>query len=495
MRVKFSLNKALVLFVLTLLAGCSSSPSNTTQQASQADRDNHSDNSLAHFPADAYGNTQTKAQLRSNGILDLQYALADRHLYKTKAGNISLLNQSCGIDVIARRGHVDYPENSVSGVKMAAFGDYDGAAINARLTRDNYWIAHADERTGRAVGRTDGEQFKLSRLDGSDWNSLLVRDKSGTLIGERPAYLVDILKVWRFLGSNEQPLNIEIMGEADVSDLARLDKMVRGQLGAGSYFYSSKDFSQLKQLRALNSKVYLGYVWEAHPTSVNVLRSQVTRAVGSDALFQQNQRNIAYLDRREDRARNKRRASAHNAAYVRRYLGSNSGLHVDIRSYQQYPTIQSRSRKAGLRRVSTYSINGADYHGKTLRQLHKAGRVLPNEAIIDSTKYVLCSQLEPGITAAKKRYKATTPLGRVIAKLPNDADFSRLDTQVSYVENGHYLTHYGKVRQLPVGPSKLTSSKRRVSNKAQPAKSASTQIVEDVAFELMAQPIQITIPN
>lgn len=475
--------------LLSALVGCSS-----TSDVPKANVIESGNNSLSHFPADSYGNLLTETDLVENGILDLQLALANRNLYQTKSGNISILNQQCGIDVIAKRGHAEYPENTVTALQHAALGGYDGAVISAQVTQDNYWVSHSDTQTGRAADRYDGKRFKFNRIDADDWNTLYARDREGRLTKERPAYLIQMLREWNQLTTLEEPLNIEISGNASELQLRQLDMMVRGQLATGHYFYSAKDFASLRSLRQINPRVYLGYVWEPHPTSINVLRRDMKKAAGSDALVKQNARGLNYLDRREDRARNKRRANAKNAASTRRYLGANSGLHVDIRSYQQYATIESRSRQAGLARVSTYSINGAKYHADNLKKIKRVGRPLPDEAIINTTKYGLCSVLVPTLTAAKKPTSAlptsTSSLAKLIGKLPNDADFSQLSSQIDYVESAHYLTNLGRVKQLPVAGVVKKKPRAKVVTH-----SATFTISEDESFELKAQAVQISVPN
>ncbi|RJX70034.1 glycerophosphodiester phosphodiesterase [Vibrio sinensis] len=470
---------------LLALAGCSSS-----------DRANHFKDEvpgLDFLPLGAEGRVFKLSNYTPQEVQDIQYALNSRGLYWTAAQTPAYLKPSqCPIDIYAHRGHYNYPENSASGVFMAALGGFDGAEIDVMLTRDGYWVAHHDSYTGRATGRHDGERFRMSRIDGDEWNTLVVRDKEGHLTNERAPYVIDMFKQWSNSFYPGQQLNIEIKEDADIVELSQLLRMARSTLPNGSYFFSSMEFDVLKKLRELDKHVYLGYVWEPHPTSIALAKQTARKAARSDVLYQKYQRQVNWVSDYEARKRSRGKSQKHSANTVRQALGSNSGLHVDIRSFVGAPTIYSRSKQAGLQRVATYSINGTDYHQSQLVALKKARRSLPDETIMDTSKFEACHRLYPQLTKKTHSYQPVTDYGRAIMRLPDDADFNRLDEQVMYLADNHYLSATGRV--LTLNKTSIKAPKRRTTKTT----ATSTQTIfipKDETLSLDSTPINIEIPN
>lgn len=383
---------------MAVLAGCSSVDDISEHQDEIA--------GLEQLPIGAEGRVFKLSQFTPTEVQDIQYALATRGLYWTAAQTPAYINsQQCPVEVYAHRGHYNYPENSESGILMGALGGFDGVEIDVMLTRDGYWVVHHDSRTGRATGRYDGKRFKMSRIDGDEWNSLVVRDKDGHLTDERAPYVIDALKRWASSYQPGQQLNIEIKEDADIVELSYLLKMARSTLPSGSYFFSSMEFDVLKHMRELDKLVYLGYVWEPHPTSIAQVKRTARKAVRSDPLYQKYQRQLNWVSDYEARKRSRSKSTKYSAKTVRSALGSNSGLHVDIRSFVGASTIYTRSKQAGLKRVATYTINGSEYHQKQLVALKKMRRNLPDEVIMDTSKFEICHQLNPQLASKKSAYQ------------------------------------------------------------------------------------------
>jgi len=480
-----SLKLALLGLALGLV-GCAS----TSESPDEALQDEVA--GLSHLPIGAEGRVFKLSAYSEPQIQDIQYALQARGLYWTAAQTPAYLEQqSCPLEVYAHRGHYLYPENSVSSVMMGALGGFDGVEIDVMLTRDGYWVVHHDSVTGRATGRSDGKHFRMSRIKAKQWNSLVVRDKDGQLSQERAPYAIDVFKRWANSYQLGQQLNIEIKQDADIVELNHLLKMARQSLPQGSYFFSSLELDVLKKVRELDSSIYLGYVWEPHPSSIAEVKAVARKATKSDVLYQKYQRQINWVSDYEARKRSRSKSQKYSAKTVREALGLNSGLHVDIRSFVGAPTIYSRSKQAGLAKVVTYSINGSDFHQSQLLALKNMARPLPDQAIMDTSKFEICHRLYPNLASKQVNYQPTTELGRVVMSLPNDANFSLLQEQQMYLRDQHYITANGQIRSLKELAVKPTAA---VTQPHQPTTSA-VYIPEDEELNLELTPINIEIPN
>ncbi|GMQ46920.1 glycerophosphodiester phosphodiesterase [Vibrio sp. 10N] len=482
--------RATLISLSILLFGCSSSNNVTQVETTPQDQDKVA--GLAGLPIGAEGRVLKFSPYTLEEVQDIQYALNARGLYWTAAQTPAYLNnQLCPIHVYAHRGHYKYPENSSSSVLMGAIGGFDGVEVDVMLTRSGSWVAHHDSQTGRATGRSDGKRYRMSRINDSEWNTLAVRGKDGQLTNERAPYAIDVFRQWRNSHHYGQQLNIEVKGEADIVELNLLLTTARQVLPTGSYFFSSMEFDVLKKLRELDKHVYLGYVWEPHPTSIAKAKQAARSAVKSDSMYQRYSREVNWVSDYESRRRSRKQSNKHSAKTVRNALGTNSGLHVDIRSFVGAPTIYTRSRQAGLMRVVTYTINGSDYHQSELASLKRKGRQLPDETIMDTSKFEACHRLYPELVKPTRDYKARTRYGEAIMMLPNDADFKRLDDQLMYLEDDHYITSTGRVRSIKRAKTS-TRSKPKTTTKAE---TSAFFIPEDESLILDTSPINIEVPK
>lgn len=481
------ITKLLCVASLILLAGCANKSVDYSDEVA----------GLEALPLGAEGRVLKMSHYTPEEVKDIQYALNTRGLYWTAGQTPAYLNsEQCPINVYAHRGHYNYPENSLTSVLMGALGGFDGVEIDVMMTRDGYWVVHHDSISGRATGRRDGKNLRISRVKGKDWNTLVVRDKDGNLTNERAPYAIDVFEQWAKTRLPGQQLNIEIKEDADLVELAQLNRMVVSVLPQGSYFYSSLEFKVLKSMREVNSSVYLGYVWEPDAKSINEVKKVARRAAKSDVLYQKYSRSINWVSDYESRKRSRSKSNKHSAQTVRNALGANSGLHVDIRSFVKASTIYTRSKAAGLARVATYSINGTEYHQSQLQGLSRAGRSLPDEVIMDTSKFEFCHRLYPELVSKSSLYQPTTAYGRAIMQLPKDADFTRLDQQRMYLADNHYLTASGKVRLLnSYGLSNASTSPETKKTTSQRPAGSMVLIPEDEVFEIEQTSITLEIPN
>lgn len=492
-RHKTYLPELALVMVFGILQGC----------ASTAESPQHVTHELEHNLELPYG-----AKLISNDpspegramFRDMQLALKSRNLYQTMGGDISYIKGQCPIDVIAHRGSSDFAENSRDAIRMAAVGGFNGAEIDVMLTRDKKWVVHHDIQTGRAVGRADGKRFRISQMNSKEWNSMSGRNPDGTLNGYRPAYFEEAVNDWYHYATPKQTLNIEIKtSEVTMSDLHRLNSIVAKALPYKNFFYSSMDMDVLEKMREINPGVYLGYVWEPHPTSIAQFKRDAKRGINSDDYYKDNKKYIDKAFAMEGRYR--KTQPKHSARVVKNRLGAKSGLHVDIRSYHQHATIHSRTKAQGLK-VVTYTINGTQYHQNQLVALAKQNRALPDEAIMDTSKFSICQQLNPKLVTSSQGYQPTTIAGKAIVRLPNDADFEQLYEQLAYLESDHYITNQGRIRMVS-SPSRVSAQASKPSlNKVattEESKINKTEAVsfgiEDEDFDLSTEAISIALPT
>lgn len=471
------------LLVIFALAGCQSTP----KQAAESEYIPE----LANLPPLALKFAETP-QKRAY-LLDHQRALNKRNLYLTIGGNLDFIQGKCPIDVVAHRGQVDQPENSPNAFTYAAFSNFDGAETDVMITRDGYWVVMHDPETGRTVARADGKRYRVSKMKGKDWATLKLRDKNGDLTHQRAPFVDDVLKAWRDSAGLMQPINIELKSDASVTEMYHLDQMVRSYLAPSQYFYSSMNMDALVKMREVNPYIYLGYAWDADSESIAILKRDMRKAAASDASYRAHRYDIERAMGYESRYRSRQASKKYSAVTVRQKLGTNSGLHVDIRNFVRHPSIYQRAKAAGLKRVATYTINGTDYHQQQLVALKRMGRQLPDEAIMDTSKYQICSQLAPSlIKDAPKQSDSIYNPGKLVDKLPNDADFSRLVDQVDYVLSGSYITITGKIKRLHAA---RTHSKLKAKVKPAAIKHPSAPVVAaDETFDVLLAPVEITLP-
>ncbi|MGF1720458.1 glycerophosphodiester phosphodiesterase [Vibrio kyushuensis] len=476
------------VITLITLQGCASTGSDTSSQQTQVNQEYG-----LGLPADAklIANDQS-AEGRAT-FRDMQLALKSRNLYQTSGGDIATIQGQCPIDVIAHRGSSNFAENSRNAIQMASVGGFDGVEIDVMLTQDKHWVVHHDIETGRAAARGDGKRFRVSRMNVQQWNSLSTRDPDGTLNGYRPAYFSEAVNDWYHYASKDQALNIEIKtSDGTMTDLHKLNEMARRSLPYQNYFFSSMDMDVLKKMREINPSVHLGYVWEADAASVAQFKRDAKRGMNSDDYYQDNKKNIDRAFAMESRYRKTK--PKHSASTVKKILGPNSGLHVDIRSYSKHATIHSRTKAQGLR-VVTYTINGTDYHQSKLAKLAQQGRALPDEAIMDTSKLSICQRLVPSLVTSSTGYQPATELGLAITRLPNDADFQRLPEQFIYLGDNHYITHQGKIRSL----TSRQAVPKPVASSPPPRQAATTSVmmfdVQDEVLDLSTDAILISLPT
>ncbi|WP_232771304.1 glycerophosphodiester phosphodiesterase [Colwellia sp. 75C3] len=413
------------LSILLLLAGCQS-VSNNTQKDETPEQ-------LQSFPYDA--------KLIGKDIVDLQLALKDRNLYMSSEGRVKLFSTGqCNIDIVAHRGDFREPESSERAITSATADDFNTIEIDVMQIKSGLWVNHHDMATGRAVVHYSGKSYNLAKMSDKTFSGLRLRDKeTNSLLEQRPITAYESFTAFAKAHKPGQILNVEVKSQANGAELTQLDHMLRKTIGQNSFYYSSLNLETLKKLRGINTTVYLGFIQAPHPDSIAKLKRELRKGVKKDELYQRHSRNIEALGNYGTRRYSqtyKDYTSLSALSNLQIKLGSNSGLHMDIRSYAKATSVKGRSNRLGMK-VYSYSINGTDYHQGKLLALNKS--LLPDGIIIDATPYRLCQQL---FNASKplKLHKPNTSIGRYIKGLPQDADFDKFEQMLSYIDEGYYVS-------------------------------------------------------
>ncbi len=388
---------------------------------------------ISHLPLDAAN--------QGLDIVDIQLALGDRNLYLAANGNIKMISTAqCPLDISAHRGDFRQPESSYNAIAAALNDNFNSVEIDVMLLKDGTWVNHHDSQTGRATVHYTGERYKIERMNRKEFGQLKLRDKNtNALLNERPITAAESFKVFAAYRAPSQKLNVEIKSDANGQALVDLDNMLRKYIGLSGFYYSAADKDTLYKLRGINPYVYLGFVQGGHPTSVEKLRSDLRKGVKNDAYYLDNQDDLELAGRygtKRYRSRYQDYTSTSALKKLQSKLGTNSGLHLDIRSYMQNPGVKSRTKGLGMK-VYTYSINGTDYHQQQLLTLSR--NTLPDGVIVDATPYKICQRLFKASVPAK-RYQPLSNIGRYIASLPQDADFDRFEEMLGYQQEGYYLS-------------------------------------------------------
>ncbi|RTR28589.1 glycerophosphodiester phosphodiesterase [Shewanella atlantica] len=436
-----------LVITLVVLSGCKSTP--TTPEASTKSIPV----TLSHLPSDV--------KVDGLDIVDIQLALGDRNLYLTDNGHIKMVSISqCPLDISAHRGDFRLPESSASAIAAALNDNYNSVEIDVMQLKDGTWVNHHDSQTGRATVYYTGERHKLKRMSRQQYANLKLRDKgSNDLLDARPITAYEAFNTFAAYRSANQQLNVEIKSDANGHDLAQLDNMLRHTIGLGGYYYSAADLDILEKIRGINSSVYLGFVQGGHPTSVEKLRSNLRKGVQNDAYYLDNQHRLELAGEygtKRYRSRYKNYASSKGISKLLTTIGSNSGIHLDIRSYMQNPRVLASAHTYGMK-VYTYTLNGTDYHQSQLSRLSRTK--LPDGVIVDNTPYKICQKLYNS-ALPRQQYQPLSAAGKYIASLPNDADFDRFNEMLGYQKEGYYISLNSGLRAI----TKPKTKKRVVSH-------------------------------
>jgi len=364
--------------------------------------------------------------------------LAARGFYETSIGNINYTGQrQCNnFQLQSHRGSIRHPENSINAVLDAIDNNFDVIEIDVRVTRDNVWVVHHDARTGRKTGTADNKQRKIESIRyEKEWGYLRERDQeTGMLTGNVPPSFVALATAFSHARKPGQSINIEIKSRAGIDNLKMLDYLAHKYIGTGNYFFSSLEMRNLIRMRSINPDIYLAYIQSPAKASLQKLAADLKRGAGSDPIYERNKEQLesiqAFGSRRH---RVTRYDNPLKLDKLKKQLKRNFGYVLDIRHYKQSATVLKRTAQRQGIPLATYSINGHNYHEKSL--LAQAKQLRPDSVIIDDTVYGFCSVFE--LPPVKPVYTDDID-AKLIASMPIDLDLERLDNLASYARNQLY---------------------------------------------------------
>ena len=169
---------------------------------------------------------------------------------------LSAVGACQGMVLHAHRGAPDAPENSLSGVRRAFEGGWDGAEIDIQQLRDRSWVLHHDLLLGRTTNGPGGMPYNLDR---AAWQALTLKDRRGQPVRESPPFLADVLAG---IGQrHDKVLNVEIKQPFLSCDAARQAVAVlsRGR-PSGQWFLTAIDRRHLRCARQADPHAYLGLI-------------------------------------------------------------------------------------------------------------------------------------------------------------------------------------------------------------------------------------------
>lgn len=426
----------LLVFILLGAPGCST----LTSQISVKKSPPLISSKLDSLPEDA---------VRLQSLEDVQMILANRGLYLSKTGWISYIDKPycAGISIQSHRGLSSYTENSVAGIVAANLNGFDVVEIDVFQLNDSEWVVHHDMMTGRATGTMSGERFRIERAKQNKWNRLFLRNmQTGELLSQQPPTLREAISAFNASAAAWQVLNVEIKGNPSKRALSTLDYLLYQHAGAERYYYSSMSLETLKYLRTINSSVYLGLIQEPHPASVELLVGALKKGVSNDPIYGKYQETVLTIESVGNRRYKPKRYDNRNGlSQLQDKIGSNFGLHVDIRHYVETRNFLSLAKEHGLVQIATYSINDSRYYRDQLAKLASTD-ALPDSVITDDDIYRLCSTLEP--LKKQQRFVIETQGGKSMDALPLDADMSRYKEQIGLIDQGMYISIAGSIKPV-----------------------------------------------
>ena len=146
-------------------------------------------------------------------------------------------------------------------------------------------------------------------------------------------------------------------------------------------------------MRDINPDIYLAFIQSPAKASMNKLASDLKRGAGSDPIYERNKEELESLQALGNRYhREKRYDSPVKLDKLAKQLKRNFGYVLDIRHYKQSAARLKPVAKARGIMIATYSINGHDYHERSL--LAQSRSLRPDSVIMDDTVYGFCSVFE-----------------------------------------------------------------------------------------------------
>lgn len=270
-----------------------------------------------------------------------------------------------GMALHAHRGAAEHPENSLSAVREALGGPWDGVEIDVQQLRDGQWVLHHDPMTSR---HSSVPSQLVRNFDSAGWQALRLPARNGGPSDERGAFLRDVASAAALF---PQVLNIEIK---QVFDQCRTASSLAQELGSaiasGRWFLTSLDRRHLACARQADRQGYLGLI-VVDPRSMALNNPAAAAAA----------RHLKPLN-----------LSAEWLRRLRSDVQAPVGIHVDAQSLKDNPGLMRDAVAQGVA-VFTYSLTGDAAHMQAIRENHARSGFWPSGAVIDGDPGAFCASV------------------------------------------------------------------------------------------------------
>ncbi|SEO17117.1 glycerophosphoryl diester phosphodiesterase [Duganella sp. CF517] len=274
-----------------------------------------------------------------------------------------------GMQVHAHRGAVaGAPENSLSALRAAYDGGWDGVETDMQMLADQRWVIHHDLLTGRVV-QTDLPR-QARQLTSADWRAAQMKLRGNTT-GEPPPFVSDVTALAS--GYPQRALNAEIKEVAPCAQVQALVRQFQQEMAHGNWFMTSGLVGNLRCARQADAAGYLGLL---------VFDGRNAEAAGANGVT----RYIA------SRARAPRLDQAWLAT-VKRDVGMPVGVHVDARSLDANPALLSDAAMMKMP-VFVYAVEGDAALAAALKRARQRDGRWPSGVIVDESAPAFCARLQ-----------------------------------------------------------------------------------------------------
>ncbi len=393
-------------------------------------------------------NKKTNIKKASKESVERLKALEARGFYIAATGDINYLNNRVcnNFEIQSHRGHVKYPENSIDSIRNALWNGFDVVEIDVMANKDGTWVLHHDKKTGRATGTVDNKKREIYRTRDKELSYISHRNmETGELLNIRIPTAREAFTLFNYVSKEGQYLNIEIKGELYASSLEKLEFLAFKTITNKRYYFSSSEYKNLERLREINPNIRLNYIMPVNYDSFIVEKNKIKKGVANDPIYEREKRKRGFNDSYENEEKGRRnynkRLVKKDRDFLMKTIGSNYSFSFDIRSYKDFSQNKINKYRRNNIPISTYSINGQEYHNKVLKSLPKSK--LPDSVIIDDTVYGFCSQW--GLPK-KKPFTTNDEVAKGIYDLPIDVDLERINELSLYSSSGLYPSINGNLK-------------------------------------------------
>nr|WP_315229225.1 glycerophosphodiester phosphodiesterase family protein [uncultured Limnohabitans sp.] len=279
---------------------------------------------------------------------------------------ITAAHSACnGMELHAHRGSPAAPENSLSALRLAWEGEWDGVEIDLQQLRDRQWVLHHD----LTLGRTTTLQGVTSRNTTPEvWREVRLKDRRGRVSDEPAAFLADAIS--ELSQRDDRVINAEIKQvDTGCEAIQSAALVLRQGRPDGRWFLTSGDRRQLQCARQIDPKGYLGQiVFDPQALARHEKKTQLSNKLKPPVI------DLTWLQRLQSE------------------VHAPVGVHVDINTLISNPSLLADAQLLKMA-VFTYHLGSDREHADNLRLYAKRTGLLPSGAIVDGDPSKFCQVL------------------------------------------------------------------------------------------------------